>query len=225
MSTIVVGIDGTGPMGTAEYDRQMRNSFVHYIVRHTPARHKRYLRGPGWDGLDMAMIAGEAYQFVHLTKAAHPDATVLLTGYSRGGSGVIDVARRLQRDGVTVQGMVLFDPVDRSVTSSGGVVPNNVLRLSQVRRDPASFSRFSFSNCADHWHHPTRCDRKHFFGTHGAMGGVPWHPAPGASRSGYISEGFPEPTPTLVTYDRDARAAGEVWAWIRPRLRSMGFLN
>lgn len=57
------------------------------------------------------------------------------------------------------------------------------------------------------------------------MGGVPWHPAPGASRSGFISEGFPEPTPTLVTYDRDARAAGEVWAWVRPRLRSMGFLN
>ena len=223
MSTIVLVIDGTGAIVNEEYRRDFRNSFVNYILRQTPARHKRYIRGPGFDGLDMSMIAAEGYQFVHLTKVAHPDANILLTGYSRGASGVIDVARRLQINGVQVSGMVLFDPVDRSPTSSEDVIPNNVLRLTQVRRDPRSFSRYTFDNCGNGWHHPTRCDMQRFYGTHGAMGGVPW-PAPPGGGSQYISEGFPEPTPTLVTYDRDAIAAREVWAWVFPRLRSMGFL-
>lgn len=87
MSTIVLGIDGTRAMGSAEYRQDFRNSFVNYILRHTPARHKRYIRGPGGDGGDMAMIAADGYQFVHLMTVAHPDANVLLTGYSRGASG------------------------------------------------------------------------------------------------------------------------------------------
>jgi hypothetical protein len=184
-----------------------------------------YQRGPGWDGTDMSMIAGAGYQFVHLTKVANPDANILLAGYSRGGSGVIDVARRLQSDDVEVQGMVLFDPVDRSPSSSGDTIPNNVLRLTQVRRDRDSFSRYTFSNCGDHWHSPTRCDMRHFWGTHGAMGGTPWQPAAGVRRTEYIAEGFPEPTPTLVTYDQDADAARQVWSWVRPRLVEMGFLT
>src|SRR5712671_6662768 len=131
MTTIVLGIDGTGPMLTTAYTRALRNSFVSYIVRHTPTHNKMYQRGPGWDGTDMSMIAGAGYQFVHLTKVANPDANILLVGYSRGGSGVIDVARRLQSDGVEVHGMVLFDPVDRSPSSSGDTIPNTVLRLTQ----------------------------------------------------------------------------------------------
>lgn len=225
MKKILVGIDGTGPMGTQSYQQAMRNSFVNYIVRHTSADYKRYLRGPGWDGLDMAMIANSGYQFVHLLLAAHPGALVFLTGYSRGGSGVIDVAARLQRSGVQVAGMMLFDAVDRSPTSSGSTVPNNVLRLVHAKRDQNSFSRFSFGNCANNWHHPTRCDVRHFWATHGGMGGTPWTPEPGVRRTEFVSEGFPEPTPTLVTYNQDIAGAREVWAWSEPRLRSMGFMG
>jgi hypothetical protein len=85
MKAILLGIDGTGPLPNMAYRAEMRNSFVSHIVRKTPATIKRYTRGPAFDGLDMAMIVASAYQFVHLSCAANPDAPILLTGYSRGG--------------------------------------------------------------------------------------------------------------------------------------------
>ena len=115
MQAILLGIDGTGPLPAQEYEREMRNSFVKYIVRNSPATMKRYERGPAMDGFDMAVIAGKAYQFVHLNLAAHPKAPVFLTGYSRGGAGVIAVAQRLAQDGVKVSAMMLFDAVDRAI--------------------------------------------------------------------------------------------------------------
>jgi glyoxylase I family protein len=48
---------------------------------------------------------------------------------------------------------------------------------------------------------------------------------PGASRSDFISEGFPEATPTLITYEQDARAAHEVWTWVSSRLRKYGYAS
>lgn len=224
MTNIVLGIDGSGPLTTGAYQHMMRNSFVNYIIRHSPSHLKRYLRGPGFDGLDMGAIVAQGYTFVNLCKAANPHASVLLTGYSRGGSGVIDVAARLARVGVQVDGMMLFDAVDRSLTSSGDTIPNNVLRVAHARRHENSYSRFTFSGCGNHWHHPTRCDVKPFWCTHGGVGGIPGTPDPGVRRTEFISEGFPEPWPTLVTYNQDVDGAREVWAWVSPRIRSMGFL-
>jgi hypothetical protein len=66
--TILLGIDGTGELSDAVYEREMHNSFVNYIVRQSPAKWKKYIRGPGFDGLDMGMVVGEAYSFVHLHK-------------------------------------------------------------------------------------------------------------------------------------------------------------
>lgn len=65
---------------------------------------------------------------------------------------------------------------------------------------------------------------KTFRGTHGALGGVPALPEPGV-KSQFISEGFPEATPTLITYDQDKLAARAVWAWAEPRLNSLGFFS
>jgi hypothetical protein len=53
VEAIVVGIDGTGELWSAAYRAGMRNSFVSYICRRTPARMKQYFRGPYLDGLDM----------------------------------------------------------------------------------------------------------------------------------------------------------------------------
>ena len=108
-----MGIDGTGVINKADYRAEMRNSFVSYLVRRTPAKLKKYVRGPGMDGCDMSIIVEKAYAFVHLSLAARPKVPVFLTGYSRGGAGVVGVARRLAGDGVVVNGMVLFDAVDR----------------------------------------------------------------------------------------------------------------
>ena len=69
------------------------------------------MRGPAFDGLDMSVIIHAGYEFVHLCKAVQPNAKVLLTGYSRGGAGVIGVAARLGKDNVSV---IVADVVPRA---------------------------------------------------------------------------------------------------------------
>ena len=41
-------------MFDGEYRRSMENSSVVDIVRHSPADIKKFMRGPGFDGLDMS---------------------------------------------------------------------------------------------------------------------------------------------------------------------------
>lgn len=146
MDAILLGIDGTGVIDKTDYKREMRTSFVRYIVNRTPARLKQYHQGPWYEGFDMGLIVDKAYTFVHLSVSAQPKAKVYLTGYSRGGAGVIAVASRLAEDGVNVDGMVLFDAVDRSLAIDSSEIPRNVLRLVHARRDPQTNSRKQLSN-------------------------------------------------------------------------------
>jgi hypothetical protein len=224
MDAILLGIDGTGVIDKADYKREMRTSFVRYIVSRTPARLKQYHQGPWYEGFDMGLIVDKAYTFVRLSRAAQPQAKVYLTGYSRGGAGVIAVADRLSDDGVNVDGMVLFDAVDRSLAVNSKEVPRNVLQLVHARRDPLTNSRNSFGNCGTTWHAPTRVNQSFFWGTHGALGGVPNLPPVGAKSTDLISEYF-EPTRSNISYAQDKRCASEVWAWASPHVRRLGFLG
>jgi hypothetical protein len=201
--TILVGIDGTGDVLDSAYKPNFENSFVSQIIRTTNAKHKLYVRGPGFDGADMFGYANQALEFIHLTNSTEPNTRILLTGYSRGGAGVIDVARQLKKQGLMVDAMVLFDPVDRSGTSDGYDVPNNVLYMVQALRATMSLSRVSFNNCAASWHAPTKCTRKHFWATHGGLGGCPWPVKPGVAPSMYIDEdeSFKERALSFVVYD------------------------
>jgi hypothetical protein len=149
----------------------------------------------------MSMITGLGYEFVHLEKHVHPDAPVLLTGYSRGAAAVIGIAARLAKDGVKIPAMMLFDPVDRSPTSDAEEIPNNVLVVHQARRIQNTFSRVSFNNCANVWHAPTKCDIYHVWATHGGMGGVPWKPKFGETDADFVSEGNSELVLMHATYE------------------------
>jgi hypothetical protein len=173
----------------------------------------------------MRILIGEGYEFVHLHRLTHPQAPVFLTGYSRGGAGVVAVAARLAKDNVKVTGMVLFDAVDRALGATADEIPTNVERVVYARRDVNAFTRGTFGNCATRWHAPTRFDMKVFRGTHGALGGVPALPERGILKNQFISEGFPEATPTLITYDQDKLAARAVWTWVGPRLQALGFFG
>jgi hypothetical protein len=224
METIVLGIDGTGVFDRKDYREEMGSSFVSYLVRRTPAMLKKYIRGPGWDGLDMSIIVDKAYAFVHLSVAARPKAPVFLTGYSRGGAGVVGVARRLADDDVKVSAMVLFDPVDRSLAIDSTEIPTNVQRVIYARRNPLAGSRGTFGNCGTKWHAPTKCSMRYFWGTHGALGGVPWRAPRGAKSTDLIDEGMIE-SQSRVTYVQDALCAREVWAWVNPHLAGLGILG
>jgi hypothetical protein len=209
MEAILLGIDGTGVLSNTSYRDDMHNSFVSYIVRRSPATLKRYTRGPAWEGLDMSIIVSNAYSFVHLGLAANPKARIFLAGYSRGGAGVIGVAQLLAKQGAKVNGMVLFDPVDRALGVGAADIPTNVEHVVYARRDPTGASRISFGNCGTRWHAPTRCAMRYFYGTHGSIGGVPWKAPPEKRSSDLINEGIVEPlsSPTKISYGQDARTA------------------
>jgi hypothetical protein len=224
MTTILLGIDGTGPFLDKEYFADLNASFVAYILRHSKAKLKKYIRGPWAEGFDMASIVTTGYTFVHLTRAANKGARILLTGYSRGGSGVIGVAQRLKTQGVKVHGMILFDAVDRAVGVDTAVIPSNVERVVYARRDPSGNSRISFGNCGTVWRPPTKCELRMFRGTHGAIGGCHWKCPPGKKPTDLIEEPF-EWAGTKVSYQQDLAAAKAVWTWVKPRVSALGLLE
>lgn len=175
----------------------------------------------------MSIIVAKGYTFVHLGMAANPTARVFLAGYSRGGAGVICVAQQLAKDGVKVNGMALFDPVDRALGVNAADIPTNVEHVVYARRHPTAASRTSFGNCGTRWHAPTRCAMRYFYGTHGSLGGVPWKTPAGKRSTDLINEGLVEQIspPTKISYAQDARTAQEVWAWTHPQLSKLGFFG
>lgn len=243
--TILVGIDGTGTMPTGQYLREFRGSFVHHIYTVSGARKKHYHRGPSATLLDLQMgtdtlpYVEEGYEYIHMFR--EPDEAVLLTGYSRGAAAVVAVAQRLQQDRVRVAGMMLFDCVDRCPLIDTEVIPSNVDEVIHVSRDDRSMSRESFGHSGTRANPPTIYNGRPqghtvisdpmgrqwaFRGTHGAMGGVPWHREGlrGAARGGqYIDEGFPDDL-TTITYERDLECSTEIWNAVRADLQRLGFI-
>ncbi len=147
---------------------------------------------------------------------------IFLTGYSRGGATVIDVARLLERQGLQVEAMFLFDAVARSFVLEGGAIPNNVRICYHAMRNPITSSRESFGNCGTRAIRPRGLIPAHFLTTHGGMGGVPWG-ASGVPGSGVatINEGFTDQS-TTVTPAVEAAGMRRVESWMWPHLRSHG---
>jgi hypothetical protein len=113
---------------------------------------------------------------------------ILLTGYSRGAAGVVQIANMLKHQGlgssnqlglpnVRVKAMLLFDCVDRHLGVDATLVPDNVENVLHVVRADATRSRGSFGHAAMkpqsqlRTRYPTPTT---FHCTHAGMGGVPW---------------------------------------------------
>lgn len=195
--------------------------------------------------------------FQHQRPAAH----IILAGFSRGGLAVMEVARKLGRP---VDALLLFDAVDRTpeelqrrmvgskVNIIPGVrmeanrpVPSNVRFCAHARRYPETDSRPSFGNTGTRAANPgaTRYVEKFFWGTHGAIGGVPqdsdssggWSAASGAwlmggpvtwaiasvaqtaSRPATVTESGRR---TNVTAQQNQEATYAVWTWMMDQLQS-----
>ena len=223
----LVGIDGTGSAVTPgasrdrEYDIAFANSFVSRLCKPV-TRNKRYFRGPVALGGGLVDAITDGFNFLRERHRQSPSEPVLLTGYSRGAAGVVSLAGRLQREGINVRAMLLFDCVDRHMFIDAEVIPNNVGYVMHVIRDPRSGSRESFSNDGLRYRPPTIYPNAYtFMCTHGGMGGTPWD-ATGHSATDIINEGGVDGA-TNITYGDDARVSEQVWTFVQPFIRTHGF--
>lgn len=173
---MLAAIDGTGPFLDGSYAAKMKNSFVHQIALRTQVPNTIYYRGPDITGssatgnlIPPLMIALDVKRAV---KAG--DTTVFLAGYSRGGAMAINVAAILADWNIQIEAIFLFDAVDRSLELSAPRIPDNVRWGYHAMRMPSAGSRLSFGNCGTDGSGAREFLLRHFFTTHGGMGGVPW---------------------------------------------------
>src|SRR5262249_27720857 len=176
----LVCVDGTWMHPIKEpgrYDQVMGGSHTHRVFNLWPTddKYKQYLRGPLLQGLDCREIAENAAQSAR-QKIALPGVTGLfMVGHSRGCACIIEAARILEPEGVTINFMGFFDAVDMSTSVDGSVVPANVGIVQHARRNPEGRSRPFWGNCGTRMAAPIPMyNQKFFFCTHGAVGGVPY---------------------------------------------------
>ncbi len=188
---IFVGIDGSGPGDNAEYKKEFADSFVQAYFKSGFFNRAYYVRGPGMLGGETPTLASNGLKWVQNklieAKRANQTYRIFLSGYSRGGAAVTEIAYQLKQDAIRVHAMLLFDAVDRSELPNSHVdtVPSNVAMCYHARRDPKAGSREMFGNCADSGEVPENYKQAFFMCTHGAMGGTPWKKA---GASGKIEE-------------------------------------
>ena len=135
---IFAGIDGTGDWLNSNYRRSFANSHVRKLSRGEGAGGSQawipeafYHRGPRLFGNDTYIQAWKAYNYVIAKLKENPGAKLFLSGYSRGGAGVIEVAYWLKDAGHAVDAMFLFDAVDKSLPVGG---------LPRIPYDPRRWS-------------------------------------------------------------------------------------
>lgn len=197
---ILGAVDGTGPFNNSTYKAEFKNSFVNKVGNFFVK--KTILRGPSADGIKTDSQGKKIANYVKRECNYMSQPTVFLSGYSRGGAAVIHAAKLLARDGIDVEAMFLFDAVERTIAGSNtSKIPKNVKFCYHALRDPKANSRSYFSNtgrnlkdnsygtCTPRGNTLTGGStvylEKTFFGTHGAIGGLPQLDA---GKDGFIDE-------------------------------------
>lgn len=241
---MLIAIDGTSIYwDDAKYRQQMQGSFIHQLDATTCERNHRWFRGPTISGIQDRWIANEALNLIRDWRLRLGDRRVVLAGYSRGGAVAIYVARQLEREtwarGLKVACLALFDAVDRDPLIDAREIPGNVEYAYHAMRDPAVGSRWYFSNCGQTICQPGKLEPRKFFGTHAALGGLPFsgdHPSYEAPHSRtelpytvvasapMAAPGMSDEAPRLVPITRaqDQAAAAQVRDWMWGHLRRHG---
>jgi LysM repeat protein len=218
-SIIYAGVGGTGPWDDGKYlEENGPDTFVKKLAIQWPYGNGRvYHRGPGVEGIGTnTTIVAKVVEDVMTLRGKMSDCKgVVLCGHSRGGAAVIVAARRLMMLGVSVDVLVLLDPVNMTPSPESHFIPSNVKHVIKPMRSGFTLSRPTWGNCGTVWNPiTTSCDWDHFFGTHAAMGGQVWKEA---NENGYIHE-TKEPFPTRVTLGKDDLARALVWNYFYLRL-------
>jgi pimeloyl-ACP methyl ester carboxylesterase len=173
---MLAAIDGTGPYFDSSYDAKMKNSFVRRIANQSQVPNTVYYRGPDTSGLSAPgkLIPPITIAFDVVRAVAAGDTKVFLVGYSRGGAMAINVAAILAGQNIEVEGLFLFDAVDRSLELAVSSIPRNVRHAYHATRMPSAGSRFIFGNCGTDGTAAGEFLMRRFLTTHAGMGGVPW---------------------------------------------------
>jgi hypothetical protein len=184
------GVDPTGLVlgavaGTGSKDDSPGS--VYYFYRDYVGE-KVFRNGPDntVTGSDAAATGKDLYDQVVAYHNAYPNDPIDLIGHSRGAVVVTDVAGMLKKNGIPVRFLGLYDPVDMSgsIGCTNDQIPSNVAMAVIIRSDPMVLSRAS-------WHRPdyapeaplaTTVIPASVFGTHSAVGGVPWDDPTGGAK-------------------------------------------
>ena len=132
-------IDGTGPGNDDDYDIALINSFCSQLKSKLGGK-AHYQRGPKWHGVNTENYGLLAANILEMKYKKDTNVRLFLAGYSRGGSSALIAAKRLQKKGITVEGIILFDPVAKHVGEKVEKLPGNVRRsLIIARREDPKF--------------------------------------------------------------------------------------
>lgn len=179
---IYFGVDGTDNddptnLANVSFPAQL-TSHVKRICLMGFDRHQ-YIGGPAdrWMGWDTVTLGEKAVKWVTENWACGPSISsyrprVYLGGFSRGGAAVIYAAHKLGEAGIDVQGLFLFDAVDRSRIPNGmsSTIPKTVKKPYHAVRMAEGGSRKEFGNCGMAGTNGNLVSRG-FYTTHGGVGG------------------------------------------------------
>lgn len=213
---LLAAIDGTGSTTWNPHGKDGDSSVARfYKDLKVPQDCKEYWHGPSDEitGRDMLRSLRIMYEWLVTRAAALQAPHIVLVGHSRGGAGCVEMARRLGKDGLNVYFMGLYDAVDRTMSSDvdAEVVPGNVSTVFHAMRHPGVGSRTSFGNCATRVAAGVEYHSRHFWGTHGAIGGSPevhgtkQSKLLGASRTSYVALTPEEEAAAVMQADRFVR--------------------
>ena len=233
---IIIGIDGTGGQVSPgagrshAYDHDFAHSFVRRICLGR-GPNAQYNRGPAvlGGGLDDAYMTGKNFIATRRSIVGTGEP-ILLTGFSRGGLGVLMIARDLQIQNIPVEAMLLFDAIDMYAFGSVETVPTNVRNVyhARSRADANSRRNWRKKDCGGNPHNPqVHYTERAFRCTHGAMGGTPQkdpsHPNAFVTELGSGLMGIGTST-TNVTNRDNPIISEQVWAAVQPFIQTHHFM-
>ena len=183
---VLIGIEG------AEGDARIPNSsyagsFIYELVKGWSGS-SEYIRGPSSRAKGIMPTATIAMQRAAVLYNANRADGLILAGYSRGGAAAIVAAQLLQKSGIVVDYMALFDAIERDPSVAAGEIGANVLTATHARRSQSADSRPLWGNCGlQATNNLLLCN---FHVTHWGASGVPRHKGipPGKDPTDFVTE-------------------------------------
>ena len=183
---VLVGIEGAG--GNANNPGTgYAGSFIHHLVTSWSGT-AEYIPGPSSNPKGVMHTAVMAMQRAVQLHKMHKADGLILAGYSRGGAAAIVAAQLMEKAGIAVDYMALFDAIERDPSVDSDKIGANVLAAVHARRAPAADSRPLWGNCGTQAHNNLLiCN---FIVTHWGASGVPLHQGipPGAKPADFVTE-------------------------------------